>query len=142
MADTCCEITWLLGLFHTFVYTALTPVILYCDSKSAIYIASNAVFHEHTKHIELDCHLVHEKFQLGVITLAYVSTTDQIADMFTKSLASHSLVQYCSKLGLCNMFQILNLRRDVTEYTAADSLTAQSSHSNSTFNVALCKLAI
>lgn len=63
MADTCCEIAWLLNLFRAFEIDSLTPVTLHCDSKLALYIASNSVFNERTKHIEIDCHLVREKLQ-------------------------------------------------------------------------------
>ncbi|KAL8110851.1 hypothetical protein AgCh_026557 [Apium graveolens] len=49
MADTCCEIVWLLALFRNFGFYNVTPVTLFCDSNSAIYIASNSVFHENRK---------------------------------------------------------------------------------------------
>ena len=55
---------------------------MFCDSKSALYIASNPVFHERTKHIEIACHVVREKVQLGVITTAYIASNMQLADFF------------------------------------------------------------
>lgn len=61
MAYTCCEILWLLSLFKTFSYHTLTLVSMYRDSRSTLYIASNSVFHERTKHIDIDCHIVREK---------------------------------------------------------------------------------
>lgn len=57
-----------------------------CDSQVAIHIAQNPVFHERTKHIELDCHFVREKLLGGLISLSFVPSSSQLADLLTKAL--------------------------------------------------------
>ncbi|KAI4351296.1 hypothetical protein L6164_005672 [Bauhinia variegata] len=59
LASTSCEIQWLHYMLKDFGVTPTTTTF-YCDNKSAIYLAHNAVFHERTKHIEIDCHIVRE----------------------------------------------------------------------------------
>ncbi|XP_070013805.1 uncharacterized mitochondrial protein AtMg00810-like [Nicotiana sylvestris] len=48
------ELTWLCRLLEDMNVTDLTPIAVHCDNQSAIQIAKNPVFHERTKHIELD----------------------------------------------------------------------------------------
>lgn len=57
-ATTTSELIWLQQLLNEFQIGSKSPALIFCDNQSAIHIASNPVFHERTKHIELDCHLV------------------------------------------------------------------------------------
>lgn len=67
---------------------------------SSIHLVQNPTFHARTKHIELHYHLIHEKVLKGEIYLKYVKTENQVADSFTKSLASKKLVEFCDKMGM------------------------------------------
>jgi len=94
------ELSWLSRLLHELTITSITPIPVKCDNLAAIYIAKNPVFHERTKHIELDCHFVRHKLMEGLISLTYVPTKAQLADICTKpplGRAHHSIL---SKLGV------------------------------------------
>lgn len=84
MASTVAEVVWLVGLFKEFHVTIKFHVPLYLDSSSALQIAANLVFHERTKHIDIDCHLFWEKIQDGLIFATHRSSVDQPTDILTK----------------------------------------------------------
>ncbi|CAL1369473.1 unnamed protein product [Linum trigynum] len=99
MADLTCEIQWFNYLFADLGILFNKPTAMFSDSQSAIRIAENPVAHERTKHIELDCHLTRDKLASGLIKLLHVLTSDQIADLFTKSLPTAVFSDLVSKLG-------------------------------------------
>ncbi|WVZ08815.1 hypothetical protein V8G54_022161 [Vigna mungo] len=84
LAATTCEIQWLNYLLDDLQVKQVGTPALYCDNKSARHIAHNQSFHERTKHIELDCHVVREKIQANALRLLPVRSDQQLADIFTK----------------------------------------------------------
>jgi len=103
MAMTVCEITWLQNLLLDLGIQPKLSAVLFCDNQSALHIAKNPVFHERTKHLDVDCHIVREKFKTGDIRLQKVSSGDQLADMLTKPVTKHMLHTALVKLGISDL---------------------------------------
>ncbi|KAG9444821.1 hypothetical protein H6P81_016161 [Aristolochia fimbriata] len=92
------EATWVLQLFKELKVFVSNPPIIWCDNLSATYIAANPVFHGRVKHVELDYHFIRERVTSGLLQVKYISTHDQVADVFTKGLSKSQFVKFLSKL--------------------------------------------
>lgn len=96
MAATFSEILWLRWLL--LVQYGLTT--LYCDNEVARHIANNPVFHERTKHVEMNRYFVREHVEFGQIKPLYIHTRNQVADIFTEPLGMDRFQFLRGKLGV------------------------------------------
>jgi hypothetical protein len=88
LAITTTELFWLRMLFYELCIPLRIAPVIWCDNVSALALASNPVYHARTKHIEVDYHFVREKVLNKDISIAFISTADQVADVFTKGLST------------------------------------------------------
>lgn len=83
------------------------PVQLMSDSKDAIQIVANLLFHERTKRKDIDCHFIREMIIHCTIKIEHVSTKEQPADLLTKSLGKAQHDYLLINLEVKNLFQPL-----------------------------------
>jgi hypothetical protein len=76
------------------------PIPIYCDNTSAINISKNLVMHSKTKHIPIKYHFLWEQVAEKNIRVEYVSTKEQVADIFTKPLPGEAFEYLHERLGV------------------------------------------
>ncbi|XP_015168338.1 uncharacterized mitochondrial protein AtMg00810-like [Solanum tuberosum] len=95
LASTVAELVWLRGLLSELGVGLNGPITVFCDSKSAIQIATNPVFHERTKHIDIDCHFIREKVQMGLVKLLHIPLLNNRLISLPKDLVLVNILIWC-----------------------------------------------
>jgi hypothetical protein len=98
VANSVAEAAWLRQLLHELHSPLTTSTLVFCDNVSVVYLSTNPVQHQRTKHVEIDLHFVRERVACGAIRVLHVPTTSQFADVFTKGLPSMVLTEFRSSL--------------------------------------------
>jgi hypothetical protein len=75
-------------------------VELKVDNKSALALAKNPVFHERSKHIRIKYHFIRDCLEDGSIKASHIATTDQLADILTKSVGNSKFQEMRERIGL------------------------------------------
>jgi hypothetical protein len=95
----CAQLLWMRQTLRDYGYK-LSKVPLLCDNESAIRMADNPVEHSRTKHIDIRYHFLRDHQQRGDIEIAYVSTKEQLADIFTKPLDEKTFTKLRNELNI------------------------------------------
>ncbi|KAL2246173.1 UNVERIFIED_CONTAM: Retrovirus-related Pol polyprotein from transposon RE2 [Sesamum indicum] len=116
IAATTCEISWVMYLLAHLRVLVHTPIPFYCDKKVALHITANPLFHEQTKHLEIDCHVVRNKYKEGINQPSNIMSKQQVADLFTKVLTGNVFLHLRSKLGMITTYPCLTCEGSVKTY--------------------------
>ena len=103
MAVAVCGVTWILYLLEDLSIAHDMAALLFNDSEIAVHIGSDPVFHERTKYIEINCHIVRDKVQYGVIRLMNIRSQSQLADLLTNALNLTQFTTLIDKMGILNI---------------------------------------
>ena len=101
LAQCSCEAVWLRRLLQELRILDDKPTNIYCDNQSSIKLSYNPVFHERSKHFEIDFHFTRQKVEENVIKVEFIPSHEQPADILTKSLGRIKFNNCRSKLHLC-----------------------------------------
>ena len=101
-AGSCCaQLLWIRNQLMDYGLV-LENIPIMCDNTSAISIVANPVNHSTTKHIEIRYHFIREHAANGTISVNYVPTEKQLADIFTKPLNEATFNRLVSEIGMLN----------------------------------------
>jgi hypothetical protein len=95
----CAQLLWMRQTLRDYGYK-LIKVPLLCDNESAIRMADNFVEHSRTKHIDIRYHFLRDHQQKEDIKISYVSTHNQLADIFTKPLDEKTFSKLRNELNI------------------------------------------
>ena len=104
MALATYELIWRRHLIQELRFGKDKQMKLICDNQATLYIASNPVFPKRTKHIEVDCHFIRKKIASRYMTTTFVNSSDQLADVFTKSLRGPRIKCIYNKLSAFDLY--------------------------------------
>jgi histone deacetylase 1/2 len=98
LANRAAEAIWISSLLKELGGTQRRAPILWCDNLGATYLMANPIFHARTKHIEIEFQFVHERVADGALQVKFISSSDQLADVFTKPATRQMLDRLKSNL--------------------------------------------
>ncbi|GJS28510.1 zinc finger, CCHC-type containing protein [Tanacetum coccineum] len=100
LANAVAETCWIRNLLCELHTPLSSATIVYCDNVSVVYLSSNAVQHQRTKHIEIDIHFVWDLVATGQVRVLHVPSRFQYADIFTKGLPSALFEEFRTNLSV------------------------------------------
>jgi hypothetical protein len=100
VANGVAEACWLRQLLQELHVPLTKSTLIYCDNVSVVYLSTNPIQHQRTKHVEIDLHFVRERVAIGDVRVLHVPTASQFADIFTKGLPTSVFSEFRSSLNI------------------------------------------
>lgn len=100
LSQAACEAIWLRNVLQEFGVDISEPTRIFEDNQSCIRIAEEPRDHRRMKHVDIRFHFIRECIQNKIIRPVYVSTKEQVADIFTKGLPAGPFAHLREKLNL------------------------------------------
>jgi hypothetical protein len=100
MANGVAEACWLRRLLQELHALLTKSTLIYCDNVSAVYLSTNPIQHQRTKHVEIDLHFVRERVTISDVHVLHVPTTSQFANIFTNGLPTSVFLEFRSSLNI------------------------------------------
>ncbi|GJV37040.1 ribonuclease H-like domain-containing protein [Tanacetum coccineum] len=94
------QTVWIRNLLLELHALLTTATLVYCDNVSSVYLSTNPVQHQRTKHIEIDIHFVRDYIASGQVRVLHVSSRFQYESIFTKGLPSALFLEFRSSLNI------------------------------------------
>ena len=94
------EGVWLKAFTEEVCGTRGGAMLINCDNQGAIALVKDNKFHSQTKHIDIRYHYIRESVENKKISVSYIPTQDNVADIFTKALPRPKFQQLVELLGL------------------------------------------
>jgi hypothetical protein len=102
-STTSTQTLWLVRLLSDLLDRDTGALELRVDSKSALTLAKNPIFHERSKHIRVRYHFIRGCLKEGNFKACYINTRDQLADLLTKLLGRIKFLELCSRIGMVQL---------------------------------------
>lgn len=101
-SKTTCEATWmrkiLVGLFDQ----TMDPIVIYYDNHSCIKLYENPIFHDRSKHIDIQYQHLRDCVQRRIMLLEYIPIEEHDAYILTKALLRGKIDFHRGKIGVSN----------------------------------------
>jgi len=94
------EVIWMRLLFNSLIIPLTDPTRILIDNQGALDLIKSGQINNRTKHIETCFRYICDCEETGIIQAEYIATTEQVADIMTKSLGSEKFHYFWVRIGV------------------------------------------